>query len=143
VFLPLEAAAVALVFQVADVPNINVEPSCREVARRAAPVGDVEACLRSEQRARQQLVQEWRQFSEADKARCLQLTTMGFESTYTELLTCLELQRDARLVREREKGSGDAVAMASDSAGHRGGNAARDGADTLRTQGLAPERATR
>ena len=53
--------------------------------------------------AKDQLAKEWTQFAAADKSHCLQLSTIGGDPTYTELLTCLELERDARRLRERDR----------------------------------------
>jgi hypothetical protein len=39
----------------------------------------------------------------ADKAYCQRLATTGGDPTYTELLTCLELRREARMLREKEE----------------------------------------
>jgi hypothetical protein len=106
-FLRLDAVlVVGSVWLAADgVPTLNVEPFCREVAKRAAPVGDVNVCLRQEREARDQLVKEWAQFPAADRAYCQHLHTVGGDPTYTELLTCLELQRDAGNLREKEQGT--------------------------------------
>jgi hypothetical protein len=107
-FLQFEAALrVAAVVLVADgVPTFDVESFCRKVAAMAQPVGDVDVCLRKEQEARDQLAKQWTQFPAADRSYCQQLTTIGGDPIYTELLTCLELQRDARNLREREKDAG-------------------------------------
>jgi len=100
----LLAAAVSLAAAMslaADrVPVFDVEAHCRDVAMRAAPVGEAEICLRKERTARDQLARQWARFAAADKAHCLELARMA-EPTYTELLTCLELARDARNLRER------------------------------------------
>jgi hypothetical protein len=87
------------------VPTFNVESFCRAVATRAAPVGDADICLRQEREARDQLVKQWAQFPAPDRAYCQELHTVGGDSTYTKLLTCLELQRDARNLREKERGT--------------------------------------
>jgi hypothetical protein len=104
-FIRVNAVMVAgWVLLAADpLPNFSVEPFCRAVARRAAPVGDLDNCMRKEMEAKDQLAKEWSQFAAADKSYCLQLSTIGGDPTYTELLTCLELQRDARRLREREQ----------------------------------------
>jgi hypothetical protein len=104
-FLPHDAALLAAtLLLVADrVPTFDVEPFCRAVAQRAAPVADVKICLRKEQEARDELARQWAQFAAADKAHCLHLSTIGGDPIYTELLTCLELQRDARMLREKER----------------------------------------
>jgi hypothetical protein len=87
------------------VPAFNVEPICRDVARRAAPVGTMDTCMRNEQAARDELVHEWARFAPADKSHCLALSTLGGEPTYTELLTCLEVARDARSAKEQDERS--------------------------------------
>lgn len=81
------------------VPNFDVEPSCRAAARVGASPADLSICLREERQARAQLVGLWPKFTAAEKTRCLQVSTLGGRPTYTELLTCLELARDARRLR--------------------------------------------
>jgi hypothetical protein len=106
-FLPFDVTVLsAFVLVAADrLPTFNVEPFCRAVASRAAPAGDADICVRKEMEARDQLAREWTQFASADKSYCLQLSTIGGDPTYTALLTCLELQRDARNLREKERGA--------------------------------------
>ena len=78
------------------VPNFNVEPSCQAAARQASSPDYVTVCRNSEQRARDQIQQEWPQANAADKAQCVPAATVGGSPTYTELLTCLEMARDLR-----------------------------------------------
>jgi hypothetical protein len=103
-FRAIAASALGLLILAAGepVPNINPEPSCRSAAERAKPIGDVEVCMRVERAARDELVRRWAEFSPQDKAICLPLATAGGTPTYTELLTCLDVSRNARLLRERE-----------------------------------------
>jgi hypothetical protein len=104
VFLHLDAGllATAVVLVAADrVPTFKVEAHCRDVASRAAPVGEVEICVRKEWAARDRLVKEWSRFVRADKSHCLELSKG--EPTYTGLLTCLELAQEARKIREKER----------------------------------------
>jgi hypothetical protein len=105
-FLPLDPRLLTVIVSVAaadPVPAFNVEPHCRAVAANATPVGDPAACVKLEQEARVQLVKQWDQFTGADKDHCLPLSMLTGEPTYTELLTCLELERDARLLREKDR----------------------------------------
>jgi hypothetical protein len=48
-------------------------------------------------------VKQWTQFAATDRSYCQELTTNGADPTYTEFLTCLELQRDARELQEEEE----------------------------------------
>src|SRR3981081_356464 len=102
VLLKQAVLAAGLILINDGVPTFEVESFCRRVAAMAKAVGDVEICLRKEREARDQLVQQWTQFSTTDRSYCRELTTTGFDPTYTELLTCLELQRDARSLREKD-----------------------------------------
>jgi hypothetical protein len=97
----LLAAAISLV-ATGGIPTFDVEAHCRDVASRAAPVGQAEICLRLERAARDRLAREWPSFAQGDKSHCLELSRLG-EPTYTELLTCLELAREARNLRERDR----------------------------------------
>jgi hypothetical protein len=80
-----------------DVPRLNIQASCRDAMKAAAGLNqDMNACLQSENNARDQLAMDWSKFAAADRSSCLSLTRTGTSGTYTELLTCLEMKRDAR-----------------------------------------------
>jgi hypothetical protein len=79
-----------------SVPRIDPKPSCRGVSRSDNAQTDLKNCLQEEQGARDQLVKDWGKFRAADRASCVQLSTMGGEPSYVELLTCLEMAAAAR-----------------------------------------------
>jgi hypothetical protein len=93
-----------LAVPVADnVPTLNIEPVCQGIAQQGgssfhdpAMAKEKQNCLQSEQQVREELVKQWSSFSGADKNACIREATMGGDSSYTELLTCLEMARDAR-----------------------------------------------
>ena len=98
-----------LTIAVADpVPTFNVEPSCRQAA--SGDIGikqDLSVCLDDEKGAHEQLVKEWGQFAPTDRGLCARLSGTGGAPTYTELLVCLEMARDARkLPKEKTLGIG-------------------------------------
>jgi hypothetical protein len=103
--LPLNAPLLAtlLVLAADNIPAFNIEPHCRALAEKTDFAQDRDVCLQQEQAARQQLGVEWTQFTPAGKSHCLRLSTLGNDPTYTELLTCLELDRDARQLREQNE----------------------------------------
>jgi hypothetical protein len=95
-FLP--AVLVSATVLVADqVPKLNVTPSCRASADGILGVKqDIDSCLQSENSARDQLAQQWSTFAAPDRDSCTRLTTLGGTGgTYTELITCLEMKREA------------------------------------------------
>jgi hypothetical protein len=86
-----------------DVPVLNVVPVCRGIAEQAAnptekggPDLDFKRCISSEQEVRDQLAKVWSTFQPPDKGHCVRLAQTGGESSYTELMTCLEMARDVR-----------------------------------------------
>lgn len=85
------------------VPTFNVEPVCRGIAiqggtsyRDTTVAKAKQDCLDSERETREQVIKEWSTFSAADRRHCIAEATMGGDSSYTELLTCLEMARDVR-----------------------------------------------
>jgi hypothetical protein len=85
-----------------EVPSLDVRPVCRGIASQAAePLAtglssSFDECVKSEQEVREQLRKQWPTFSAADKQHCVTLAKTGGESSYTELITCLEMSRDVR-----------------------------------------------
>ena len=80
-----------------SVPNWDVTASCRGAAEVGftKDTGDnLQRCLDSEKRTREQLSKDWATFPAADRARCVKMQT--FSPTYSELTTCLEMHRDLR-----------------------------------------------
>ena len=93
------AFASQLVITVAEgVPTFDVAPGCR--AAVTVMPGSFEACMNDEQAARGQLVSLWDQFAAPDRATCAQNETSGGTPSYVELLTCLQISRDARALPE-------------------------------------------
>ena len=94
----LPALAIGAAVLVADaVPKLDVTPSCRASADGILGVKqDIDSCIQSENAARDEVAKQWNSFAAADRASCTRLTTMsGSGGTYTELITCLEMKRDA------------------------------------------------
>ncbi len=90
-----------------EIPTLDVKPVCRGIANQSADPGvgqgsqdeTYRQCIETEQATREQIEKEWPTFSAADKRHCVVLATTGGESSNTELLTCLEMARDVRVLR--------------------------------------------
>jgi hypothetical protein len=103
---PALLLGVSLAIPVVDkVPSLNVEQVCDGIAQQGGvsfhdPNIAVEKrnCLDSEQAIRDELVKQWSSFAASDKTACTNEATMGGDSSYTELLTCLEMARDVRVL---------------------------------------------
>ena len=106
------ALGAQLILTAADsVPDLNVEQVCEGIAeqggvtfRDPAIAQEKKNCVDSEQAIRQELVKQWSGFSGPDKTSCVNESKMGGESSYTELLTCLEMARDVRAMHKEEQG---------------------------------------
>jgi len=85
----------------ADVPTFDVTPTCRPMSGDRSMAINTDRCLRSEREAREQLTREWANFSAADRAQCTQTASMGGLPSYVELITCLEMERDAAQLPNR------------------------------------------
>jgi hypothetical protein len=55
------------------------------------------------------MIKEWSTFNSDDKTHCIAETTMGGESSYTDLVTCLEMSRDVRQLRSETNSSSATV----------------------------------
>jgi hypothetical protein len=104
--LPLAAH---LVTAVADrVPNLDLRQSCRGAAAESTNKDRLQTCLASEQKTREQLAKDWSTYPAADRTNCVS-GIMSFAPTYTELITCLEMQRDLKQSREQAQGKDETV----------------------------------
>jgi hypothetical protein len=77
-----------------QVPTFDVHPGCQATVE-AAQMPE-ESCVRDEQAARDDLAKTWSQFAAGDRTSCVD-QTRNYNPSYVELLTCLELLRDARI----------------------------------------------
>jgi hypothetical protein len=98
VAVPLAAAAQD------RVPVLNVDPTCRGTETTAAGFGRGEdVCRRTELTARDELTKHWSEFPVADRSRCVRLATMTDLTSYVQILTCLEMAREARDLAQRDR----------------------------------------
>jgi hypothetical protein len=91
------------------VPDLKVEQVCDGIAKQGGvtfrdPAVAVEKkhCIESEQEVRAALVKQWSKFLPDDRTHCVNESVMGGESSYSELLTCLEMARDVRAYRAQQ-----------------------------------------
>ena len=109
-----------------DIPTLDVNPVCHGIASQSElEVGlqqtGFEQCVQSEQAVRDEIKKEWSTFPTADKTHCVALAKTGGESSYTELLTCMEMARDVRKLHSEADNSSASAQQAIPPApvGHR------------------------
>lgn len=91
-----------LIAVVDKVPQLNYEPICRELESGKVGIKDsFEICVKDEAIAREKLARDWDTFTAADRASCVRGATMDRTASYVEVLTCLELGRDAHKLRQK------------------------------------------
>jgi hypothetical protein len=98
------ALVTQLTLTTADVvPSFNLEPVCHGIAQQGGLAlepkqrarQDFRSCVKSEMAIRGKLVKQWSIFKTADKANCIGETNAGGLPSYSDLLTCLQMARDA------------------------------------------------
>jgi hypothetical protein len=88
------------------IPKLNVEPSCKAAAAGSVVEGrNEEACLVDERGAQEELAKNWSQYLPMDKQQCVGLINKGGPASYVELLSCLQVLRDARSISASELGA--------------------------------------
>ena len=89
-------------------PILQVGPSCEAAGRGAVVLGrNKEACLADETTAQDSLKQSWTKYPASDKTICTGMTTTGGPASYVELLSCLEILRDAKSIEAGDPLAGD------------------------------------
>jgi hypothetical protein len=93
-----------------EYPTLNVAPICHGITNQSDLQEGLrkvsfDQCLQAEKVDRETMIKEWSTFSADDKRHCIALATTGGESSYTELLTCLEMARDVRKLHSEAKNS--------------------------------------
>lgn len=84
-----------------DFPVHNVTPLCRGIIQQSDlqdGLKDVslDECLKAEPEDRQTMIKEWSTFSVDDREHRIAEARIGGESSYTDLVTGLEVTRDVR-----------------------------------------------
>jgi hypothetical protein len=87
-------------------PKLQVGPSCDAAGRGSVVLGRLgrnkQSCLADETTAQDTLKPNWPTYLAADKTDCVTLENSGGPASYVELLSCLEVIRDARTIRNAD-----------------------------------------
>jgi hypothetical protein len=95
-------------------PKLKVDTSCEAAGRGAVMLGrNKEACLADETAAQDTLKENWAKYSAIDKTQCVGMATNGGPPSYVELLSCLEIMRDARNIRNADPLESDNSAIST------------------------------
>ena len=84
-------------------PTLLVGPSCEAAGSGSVILGRTkESCLADETTAQDTLKQNWPKYLGTDKTDCVTLENSGGPASYVELLSCLEVMRDARSIQNAD-----------------------------------------
>jgi hypothetical protein len=96
-----------LIIAVADpIPTIDIRKTCQAAAgvlTGTTSQNDVEICMSSERRAREQIIKDWAQYAPADRTRCVQAGAKVYLPSYVEWLTCLEMETAVKRMGQEDK----------------------------------------
>ena len=99
--LPILLATSHIMLAADTVPKLDYEPSCRPAVESSAIASrDENSCNQDEETARATLGKVWTQYTTAQRRDCVQLTSLGGPPSYVEVLTCLEMAKDASTMPE-------------------------------------------
>jgi hypothetical protein len=89
-----------------EYPTLNVAQVCHGIAdqsdfQEGLSHATFDQCIQAERDERDAMIKQWSTFSADDRRHCIAETTMGGDSSYTELLTCLEIARDVRTLHRQ------------------------------------------
>jgi hypothetical protein len=101
--LPMILAGSYMVLVADKIPELNINPSCRAAAGAAVSINrNEDNCKHDEQDARAKLEEEWSGFTPTQQQQCVRLSSLGGSPSYVELLTCLELSKQAAALPKSE-----------------------------------------
>src|ERR1700688_639912 len=78
--MPFAALALGtnLITVAAEVPKLNIEPSCKAAGIEGMALGrTTQSCINDENTAHDQLVKDWSTYSADDKSHCLSMVSTG------------------------------------------------------------------
>ena len=102
--LHLPIAILATLSPIAVSDTLPKFDTVRECSFEGGPRVDVARCSRDEAAALRQLQEAWAQYAGADRKACTAEATIGSFTSYVDLLTCLEMTRDAKSVDNDSRG---------------------------------------
>ena len=90
----------------AQLPTVNIQNTCQAAAGvmvnlmgGSTSQNDVEICMETENKARQQLLKDWSTFQASDREGCIQANV--YLPSYIEWLTCFEMNKSVREGRQQ------------------------------------------
>ncbi len=78
------------------VPHLDIQKGCNAAGKlETTDIQPVQACVAQEMDTRAKLEKQWTSFPASYRTACIEETNIGGDPSYVEVLTCLEMKRDA------------------------------------------------
>jgi hypothetical protein len=104
--LPIILTASHIVLAADTMPKFDVERTCHPTASLGLPGRNAAVCQRDENDARITLEQVWARYDAAQRTQCAEFAGLDRAPSYVELLTCLEIAKQANeLPKELKEGT--------------------------------------
>jgi hypothetical protein len=97
--LALMAASPALA--ASDIPHLNIQQTCQNEAKQDPADYSITGCVGDENKSRVDLEKQWPSFSAASRQFCTEESGSGWDPSYVELLTCLQMHDAASAPQSR------------------------------------------
>ncbi|SDR60071.1 hypothetical protein SAMN05519103_06641 [Rhizobiales bacterium GAS113] len=81
--------------EAAQPPRFNINSTCRQAQPLTGDKSVYQSCVSEENQARKKLTKTWSTFKSSARRSCVQETEIGGAPSYVDLLTCLQLDKDA------------------------------------------------
>jgi hypothetical protein len=78
-----------------SLPKFDIKATCRRAQPISGEKGAFQSCIDDEAQAQKDLSRSWFSFRAASRATCTQETRIGGAPSFVELITCLELDKQA------------------------------------------------
>src|SRR5262245_8295819 len=102
--LPIILTASQIVLVADTVPRFNLDQTCRAAGEVSTSLGRSPGdCKRDEEDAHGKLQQDWTQYTSEQRTGCVRFSSLGSAPSYVELLTCLEMAKQAKELPEASK----------------------------------------
>jgi hypothetical protein len=99
--LALALMAASPAFAASDIPRLDIQKTCRNEARQDPADYSITGCVGDEDKSRVDLEKQWPTFSAASRQFCTEESGSGWDPSYVELLTCLQMHDAAAAPQAR------------------------------------------
>jgi hypothetical protein len=99
--LALMLVAASRAFAASDIPRLDIQKTCQNEAKQDPADYSITGCVGDEEKSRTDLEKQWPSFSADSRQFCTEESGSGWDPSYVELLTCLQMHEAASTPQSR------------------------------------------